>query len=202
VYYTTGKDIPTPTDTDVQFYKRWPGRCPTVNISWFIAKAYLANLYYTTQRDVSLIIETCDDIIDVYQRSLMNGKFAEKAFPVVLSSQWSSIYDKELQELLGFYSLCSYVFDKSSSRSVYLGVCPVQFAMYVKVRTVKKALEICVRTCNDYSWDCNEHTEACQGNNKVNNGSLALAQADSIGFEKTLNKMILNLSNFKLSSNT
>jgi len=45
-------------------YKEWPG--PAVNISWFVAKAYLANLYYTAQRDVGLIIKTCDDeFIDI-----------------------------------------------------------------------------------------------------------------------------------------
>jgi len=35
----------------------------------------------------------------------------------------------------GYYSLCSYVLDKCSSRSVYLGVCPVQYTHYVKLRT-------------------------------------------------------------------
>jgi len=73
--------------TDAAFYKQWPGSSPTVNISWFIAKAYFANLYYTTARDVSLIIQTCDEIIDVYRQSYMNQMFAEKTFPVALSTQ-------------------------------------------------------------------------------------------------------------------
>jgi len=34
--------IATPSHTAVQLYKPWPGRSPTVNISWFIAKAYLS----------------------------------------------------------------------------------------------------------------------------------------------------------------
>jgi len=75
---------------------------PTVNNSWFIAKAYLSNLYYTTLRDISLTIQTCDDVIDVYRQSMVNEQFAERTFPVVLSTQWSSIYDREIQELLGF----------------------------------------------------------------------------------------------------
>jgi len=33
------------TFTNDRFYQEWPGQSPTVNISWFIAKAYLANLY-------------------------------------------------------------------------------------------------------------------------------------------------------------
>ena len=40
--------LSTYTYKDVIFLKEWPGRSPTINTSWFIAKAYLANLYYTT----------------------------------------------------------------------------------------------------------------------------------------------------------
>ena len=87
--------ITTPTYTNVEFLKEWPGQSPTVNISWFIAKAYLANLYYTTQCDASLTIKACDDIIDVNKQSLVNNDFAEETFPVVLSTQWSGVYDKK-----------------------------------------------------------------------------------------------------------
>jgi len=71
--------INTQIDTQVKFLKDWPGSCPTVNISWFIAKAYLANLYYTTQRDVSLTIQTCYNIINVFRPSYMNQQYAVTA---------------------------------------------------------------------------------------------------------------------------
>jgi len=70
-YITTMNTFPF-TYTEVVFYKAWPSISPTVNSSWFIAKAYLTNLYYTTQRDVSLTIQICDDIIHVYRQSRMN----------------------------------------------------------------------------------------------------------------------------------
>jgi len=163
----------------VQLYKEWPGQSPTVNISWFIAMAYLANLYYTTQRDVSLTIQTCDDIIDVYRQSSMNVLFAEKTFPVILSTQWSCIYDKEIQEMLGFYSLCSYVLDNSSSRSVYLGVCPVQFALYVKVRTTVEIFRMNQNVTNYNSScrcvkDCFEHESVSLCENHVNSMLLTM----------------------------
>jgi len=123
------------SQTGIEFFKEWPGHTPTVNISWLIGKAYLANLYCTTHCDVSLTIQTCDDVIDAYIQSYQNQQFAERTFPVVLSTQWTSFYDKEIQALLGFHSLCCFVLDPSR-RSVYLGVCPVQFALYVKLRTV------------------------------------------------------------------
>jgi len=172
VYNAT--EINASNKIDVKFFKEWPGHSPTVNISWFIAKAYLANLYYRTQHDVSLAIQTCDDIIDVYRQSQKNQFFSERAFAVVLSTQWTIIYDKEIQELLGFYSLCSYVLDKCSSRSVYLGVCPVQFALYLKVRMTMKLLidwTIC---------DYDEHFRVCTQNTKVTSGIMAMTQIFNI----------------------
>jgi len=164
----------------VKCFKEYPGWSPTVNISWFIAKAYLANLYYTTQRDASLTIQTCDDIIDVSRQSLKNQWFAERTFPVVLSTQWTSIYDKEIQEVLGFYSLCSYVFDKCSSRSVYLGVCPVQFVLYLKLRT-ELAHGFRGQIITKYADECNQHMKICRCNDKVKMiGSLILQKAYSI----------------------
>jgi len=159
--------------TNTIFFNAIHGMSPTVNISWFIAKAYLANLYYTTQRDVSLTIQTCDDVIDVYRQSRMNQDFAERAFPVVLSTTWTSIYDKEIQALLGFYSLCTYVLDTCSSRSVYLGVCPVQFAHYVKVRMVKAHM---FSDWTRYVDMYNEHLEVSMCSRRVTNGGLVLSR--------------------------
>ena len=134
-----------------------------MNISWFTAKAYLANIYYTTQRDLSIIIITCDDISHVYRQSQMNQAFAEKMFPVALSTHWTSIYDKEIQQLLGFYSLCFYVLDICSSRSVFLGVCPVQFALYLRLRVVlDQSPWIMYSRVQRYIGDYDEHIDACR----------------------------------------
>ena len=43
---------------DASFYRERPGRSPTVNVSWFIAKAYLANLFYT-QRHYKQRLQFC-----------------------------------------------------------------------------------------------------------------------------------------------
>jgi len=166
--------IATPLHTSVQSYKPWPGRSPTVNISWFIAKAYLANLYYTSKYDVSLTTKTCDDIIDVYKQSYTNQQFAEKTLPVVLSTQWTSIYDKEIQALLGFHSLCSYVLYQSSSRSVYLDVCPVHFALYIRLRNSMDAFQSIYKFCdliNKHFCEFRDHLQACQCYERVNDDS-------------------------------
>jgi len=60
---------------------------------------------------------------------------------------------------------------------VYLGVCSVLFALYVKLRTVMRAAHVFSdSTIDKYIDDCNEHIDACECNEKVNNGSDALSQ--------------------------
>ena len=53
---------------DVRFYRELPGVNPTVTVSWFIAKAYLANFYYT-QRHYKAAIEMCKEVVEVYKHS-------------------------------------------------------------------------------------------------------------------------------------
>ena len=89
---------------EVHFYREWPGVSPTVNVSWFIAKAYLANLYYT-QSHYKAALETCNEVVAVYNQSEWNKVLAERTFPVLLTTQWTAVYDKELQALLGMCSL-------------------------------------------------------------------------------------------------
>lgn len=65
-YTSTGKYL----STKPQFFTTHPGRSPTVNISWFIAKAHIANLYYNTGlRDHGATISTCNEIIQTYIQS-------------------------------------------------------------------------------------------------------------------------------------
>ena len=118
---------------DVQFYRERPGHSPTVNASWFIAKAYLANLCYT-QRYYDAAIETCNEVFEVSTISEANQRFAEQAFSVLLSTQWTAVYDAELQALLGLCSLCAFVSNRRDARSMCLAECPVQFVLYLKVR--------------------------------------------------------------------
>ena len=117
----------------LHFYREWPGVSPTVDVSWFIAKAYLANLHYT-QRHYEAALETCNEVVAVYKHSECNERFAEHTFPVLLTTQWAAVYDKELQTLLGLGSLCRFVLNRTDARSVCLAVCPVQFVMYLNLR--------------------------------------------------------------------
>jgi len=118
----------------------------------------------------------------------MNRELAELIFSVVLSTQWTSIYDKEIQELSGSHSLSFYVLDKCSCRSVYLAVCPVQFALYVKLRTMKRAAHVfSVSTINKYIGDYNEHIDACDNiDNRINIGSDVFCRVNFMFLSKIL----------------
>jgi len=163
------------TVTKVLPMKHINGKSPTVNISWFLAKAYLANLSYTAEQDWEATLATCDDIISVYMHSLYNKQFAEETLAFVLSTEWAAIFDRQVQAVLGFYSLCSFFLNKSGDRAVCLGVCPVLFAHYLKLcvlrdkdesrRTRTSCYEL-LRQLEAY----NEHFHACTSDYKVNNG--------------------------------
>ena len=105
----------------------------------------------------------------------MNEVFAEHIFPVELSTQWISTYDKEIQQLLGFYSLCYYVLDICSSRSVYLGVCPVQFALYLRLRVVIDQWKwIKYPRVQRYICDYDEHIDACSCKIMIGSGTFCM----------------------------
>jgi len=75
------------------------------------------------------------------------------------------------------------VLDKCSSRSVYIGVCPVLFAFYVRLRNVKRAAHVfSVSTIDKCFEDYNEHIRACMCEKKVNN---ALSRAYIISSVKS-----------------
>ena len=92
--------------------------------------------------------------------------------PVLISTQWTAVYDEEIQAVLGFYSLSAFVRSKAERRSVQLGVCPVQFAHYLKLRSAMeydswKNLEELVTQHND-------HTNECLTDILVKNGTQAI----------------------------
>ena len=145
----------------VRFYRECPGRSPTVNVSWFIAKAYLTNLYYN-QSHYKAAIETCNEVVEVYKRSEGNQVFSEDTFPVLLSTQWTAVYDAELQALLGLCSLCAFVSNRTDARSVCLAVCPVQFVLYLKARCVidQHCTADVWRSIDDF-YTYNKQTQTC-----------------------------------------
>jgi len=173
---------------------------PTVNLSWFVAKAHLANLYYLSYQDCAAAIDTCEEIMETLNDSSRNKLFAEGCIPLIISTHWASVYDKELQQVLGFQALCSYIMiydnraynpstgdnteidnaenDNKANDGVHLGVCPILFALYVKSRATRDQGVLAKSTeTNNCSKEFWEHFEKCECDEKVNNGRESLCCA-------------------------
>ncbi len=118
----------------VRHYKFSSKSSPTVPVFWFINKAYAANHYYTLLSDSKITLKICDEIIAAYNISKGNIRFAEQSFPFLLTTQWTEMYDRELQQMLGLSALCRFVIHGSDNGTVHIPVCPVQFALYLKAR--------------------------------------------------------------------
>lgn len=100
---------------------------------------------------------------------MYNQKLAERSLPVILSTQWTLNHDHELQEMLGYYSLCTFVFYKADRhRSVYLGACPVHFALYLKSRCA--AAELLLEQLEIYGDEYIEHGKVCECDGRVKTG--------------------------------
>ena len=74
--------------------------------------------------------------------------------------------------------------DKCSSRSVYLGVCPVLFAHYVKLRTVFFH-QFSIQHIRTFIEDYNEHMVECLCGVAEKNGRWIVDTAFKISFETT-----------------
>ena len=82
------------------------------------------------------------------------------------------MYDEEIQAVLGFYSLSAFVRSKAERRSVQLGVCHVQFALYLKLRC---ALEYdSGKNYEEFLKKFVDHHLECLTNVMTQNGSLAI----------------------------
>jgi len=170
--YSVFQESETTTTYYDGFIPNAQGVTPSVSMSWFVAKAYMANLVYTAYRDYATAIRICDEMIEVFVYSVMNKLFAEIMFPVSLSTQWTAAYDAEIQRVLGFYALCSFVSDAERSRDVYLGICPIQFSIYLKIRCALdqgRSSEF-----EKLKRDWKRHGDRCSSDKNTNNGRVLL----------------------------
>ena len=116
-------------------------RNPTVAVGFFVTRAYLANLYYTKFRHYIEALNICNEILRIRQRSFGNILFSG-TLPVILTTEWIECYDKEIQQLLGFYTLVRSFLNKSHDDSpLIVVVCPVLFVLYLKYRLLIKLMK-------------------------------------------------------------
>ena len=121
LFSTFRESVSSPDFVYVKRYVNWKGMSPTEHVGWFIAQAYLVNLLYTAERDYAATVETCDKILDTNNLSDQNVRFAQRTFPVAISTEWSEIFDSGIHAVIGYYYLCSFLLQKarqSDARSI------------------------------------------------------------------------------------
>jgi len=156
----------------------FPGFVPTVNLSWFVAMSYLANLIYVTEHDHLKVIQISNEVTRVYRESMLNKWFADLLLPVPVSNQWSAVYDTDIQYLLGFYSLCSFIFGKNYcryptlDRNVHLGICLMHFLLYLRLRCVIDENRLSDVGVLVFDWKT--HVKDCTDDKNANNGRIIL----------------------------
>jgi len=112
---------------------------------------------------------------------MMHKWFADLMLPVAISTQWCPIYDADIQSLIGFYVLCSYVLGTNDSgmsgyvthgHDVQLGICPVQFLLYLRMRCAMDSnrLSDIAEIISDW-WI---HVEQCTGDKNANSARIVL----------------------------
>ena len=123
------------TFTIVKQYKTNPGYSPTVHASWFLAQAYLANLFYTQDHDDAATVAACKELLRVCRLSLHNESFAERMFPVLVSSGLGSNSLMNNYRLSWGFTRCINILQilLHGSHSVCLGFCPVSFVHYLRI---------------------------------------------------------------------
>src|SRR5207244_7421163 len=87
---------------------------------------------------ITTMVILCE-ITTAFNGSVGNKWCAEFTLPVLLSTRWIEMYDRELQQMLGLSALCRFVIHGSDNRPVHLPVNPVQFALYLKARCLLKS---------------------------------------------------------------
>jgi len=102
-----------------------------------ICLAYLTNFYYTALQDYNKVSALCDAVIAFPKDKLRDGNlsFPERAFPIFITNELSSIFDEHFRTVLGLITLHRSIVDSlSDSSTVLVRIRPVQLIKYLKMQ--------------------------------------------------------------------
>ena len=90
---------------------------------------------YGQYKDYREVINLCNEAVEVSDR-LMRGSFEDirdgpVQFP--LNTEWSIIYDRQIQTILGFMSLTRHLVSRQDGATQVTPLCPVLFMLYIQV---------------------------------------------------------------------
>src|SRR6218665_2991145 len=97
-----------------------------------ISATYLANFYFTALHDYSTASLLCDKVLDFWGREAI---FSERAFPIFITNESSSIFDEHFQTVLGLITLHRSINESlQDSSTVLVRIRPAQFLKYLRTQ--------------------------------------------------------------------
>jgi len=111
-----------------KFYEKW------MNPTHLLSAAHLSNLYFITGNFV-LCIKIAGE-----QHSLASTAFQSELFPMIFCPELASLFDENLQEVLGFVWLFKYLVRGKGVFEFF--TCPHLFMLYIRIQSSLRLLGI------------------------------------------------------------
>ena len=106
---------------------------------YFISRAYQVNIMFLNSRtseDYRVVVDLCDEAVGVNDR-LKRESFSDlRVGPVQfsLNTDWSIIYDRQIQTILGFMSLTRHLASRPDGAPQVIPLCPLMFMLYIRLK--------------------------------------------------------------------
>ena len=117
-------------------------------LSYFTSAVFRANFYYRNSH-FQLAVDVCDEALEVFH-GIFGLEFYHYAVPVLISEEWSVVFDEHIRTIIGFYVLVKNILHLNIS--VLDEICPHLFLLYLKIRCAQSML-LPNATLNEFSKD-------------------------------------------------
>lgn len=137
------------------------GKILGIRRTTFVICTYLANYYYTVEKDFSSAMLLCNILIDACTSDICYIAFSELSFPVLLSSRWSKLFDDNIRAVYGFLVLFNCIITQNHQYSLkvfdaqpVVKFCSILFLRYIKVQLEVKCGDDpkVERAVQDFFW--------------------------------------------------
>jgi len=107
-------------DVYASFNEKW------LNPSHLLSAAYLSNLYFITENFLM-----CRELVIVKCQSASNA-FNTELYPMIFCPELASLFDENLQEVLGMLWLCKHILGRKENFECC--TCPQLFMLYIRIK--------------------------------------------------------------------